>query len=70
MERRKDEKTSRQSKKVLLAFACLAIFLFLSNIHVACEFKNAEGAGHCLTNDAGLPATEAELIELKKFSVR
>jgi hypothetical protein len=58
------DKTSRLPKKVILAFVCLAIFLYLSNIHAACEFKSAEGAGECL------PATAEEITELKKFSLR
>lgn len=59
-----DTKASRKSKKIVLAFICLAIFTYLSNIHAACEFKSAQGAGECL------PATDAELNELKKFSLR
>jgi hypothetical protein len=57
-------KNSRTQKKVILAFVCLAIFIYLSNIHAACEFKSAQGAGECL------PGTDAEITELKKFSLR
>jgi hypothetical protein len=60
----RDEKSSRKSKKIILAFICLAIFVYMSNIHAACEFKSAQGAGECL------PGTEAEITELKKFSLR
>jgi hypothetical protein len=60
----KSKRTLSRSKKITAVFIGLAIYLYLSNIHAACEFRAMVGAGECLQT------VDEELEPLRAFSLR
>jgi hypothetical protein len=60
----KSKRAMSRSKKITANFIGLAIYLYLSNIHAACEFRAMVGAGECLQT------VNEELEPLRAFSLR
>jgi hypothetical protein len=66
VQKKEEERRSRAPlpRRVVMLFIGLGIFLYMTNIFAACEYKASIGAGECFK------ATVAEEEALKAFSLQ